>query len=195
MLTAETMRSRSLALVALAPTLAVLPARAETAAHVPTQSTVVATTRSANRGWRWYGWEPLLIDAGAFGIGVVGLAAESAPIAMIGYGTWIASGPTVHLAHGSSARALGSLGMRLSLPVVGAAAGCELFGADDPWFGCLGGVATGFVAGMALASVADAAAVAWGSAPTTSDAARPARITPTILAAGGVRGLALAGAF
>lgn len=134
-----------------------------------------------------------MVDAGALGIGFAGLAAKSAPLAMIGYGTWVASGPSAHLAHGNPGRALGSVGMRLSLPVLGAVVGCRL-SPPDPFLGCTEGIATGFLAGMGIATVLDAA-VAWRGTTGERDVARRSRITPTIVAGDGVRGFGLTGAF
>jgi hypothetical protein len=74
---------------------------------------VVAAPAHADEGkLRWYGWQILLADAGALGLG--GLVG-SGEVMVAGY---LASGPTIHLLHRHYGRAALSLGLRAVLPLL-----------------------------------------------------------------------------
>jgi len=74
----------------------------------------------------WYGEQTLLVDGAslAVGIAMVGVrGAEAAGLATI-VGGYLLGAPIVHLSHGHGEKALGSLGLRLGLPLGGAALTC-----------------------------------------------------------------------
>jgi len=113
----------------------------------------------------WYGWQTLLVDLAA-GAAVAGGANSfyssgvGVGIAALGILTYVVGPPIVHAAHHEGGRALGSLGLRIGVPLAGAGLGSA---ADDGganfgnWSGALAGVLTGMIA----ASVIDAGALAW----------------------------------
>lgn len=86
-------------------------------------------------------------------------AARTAPAGLIAYAL---GAPIVHAAHGKWARAGESLGVRLAVPLVGAAIGCEATGGtsrshDDDDGGCWLGLPIGLAAGIVIAQIFDAA--------------------------------------
>ena len=87
-------------------------------------------------------------------------AARTAPAGLIAYAL---GGPIVHAANGKWAQAGESLGVRLVVPLIGAAIGCEATGGtsrsrdDDDDSGCWLGLPIGLAAGMVIAQVFDAA--------------------------------------
>lgn len=92
---------------------------------------------AAAPGDQWYGWQTLLADASAVGLGfavyeIGGGRASDAHNGWIAAGaSWILAAPIIHAAHGSGNSAA-SLGLRIALPlasalagyIVGAAAAC-----------------------------------------------------------------------
>ncbi len=94
------------------------------------------------------------ITAHVFGV------ARTAPAGLVGYAL---GAPIVHAAYGKWARAGQSLGVRLAVPLVGAAIGCEAAGGtsrtsdDDDDGGCWLGLPIGLAAGMVVAQIIDAA--------------------------------------
>lgn len=65
----------------------------------------------------WYGWQPLLFDVGATGLGIAALAADSVPVAITSAVVSILGAPAVHLAHGRYGTAALDVSLR-ALPVV-----------------------------------------------------------------------------
>jgi hypothetical protein len=153
----------------------------------------------------WYGWQTLIVDAGAVGLTTLGLGLavgaghdlDKAALGIFytGLGAFVFGGPIVHVAHGHWAKAGYSLALRLGLPVLLWAAG--FFSVEgscgNPDGGC-GGAAIGgftFLTGVALATMLDAGLIARERVPA------PARKVPfvafTPLRDGG--GLSLVGRF
>lgn len=106
---------------------------------------------------RWYGWEIMLVDAGAFALAYAGGASESDAVTVIALGAFVAGGPVVHVAEGNGGRALLSGALRLGLPLaLGAIAGASCDEEDnDEWFGCLAAVGGGALGGAAIAMLVD----------------------------------------
>ena len=65
----------------------------------------------------WYGWQPLLFDVGATGLGIAALAADSVPVAITSAVVSILGAPAVHLVHGRYGTAALDVSLR-ALPVV-----------------------------------------------------------------------------
>jgi hypothetical protein len=129
---------------------------------------------------RWYGWQGLAVDAGVSAAWLAAIALESADGDVSGYERretmaqglmiaggvgYMAGGPTTHWLHGRRWQALGSFGMRGSLPVVGGLIGLNAATCPPPTgdYGNCGlpelllGAAAGAVVAMAL----DASLFAW----------------------------------
>lgn len=97
----------------------------------------------------WYGWQIILADLSTVG---AALGTQSGELGVSGY---FALPPMVHLGNGEAARAAGSVGLRLALPVLlanGMSSG-KSDGFDD--------FVTGLWAGAVLASALDVAVLAW----------------------------------
>lgn len=111
----------------------------------------------------WYGWQLLLADGGALGLGA---ATGNGDIAL----GWIGTGAVVHGAHHNYGRAVLSVGMRIGLPLAG------VFLGESSARGCtgdlcdLGPALVGGMLGMGTAEVIDLAL-----AKDEPDAALPAR--------------------
>lgn len=99
---------------------------------------------------KWYGLQVLGVDAAVFTIAAA--TRDGADGARIGL-TWVVTGPAVHAAHGHVDRALGSLGMRIALPIIGAYVGS----AADHCTSCQGdrGLVIGGGLGLVAAEVID----------------------------------------
>ena len=91
------------------------------------------------------------ITAGVFDV------ARTAPAGLVGYAL---GAPIVHAAYGKWARAGESFGVRLAVPLVGAAIGCGAASGqrgEDDEESCWPGAFAGFAAGMVVAQIVDAA--------------------------------------
>lgn len=75
---------------------------------------------------RWYGWQTLTAD-GVAGALFLGAVADDHNTALFGFSglTFAVGGPAIHVAHGRWGVALGSFGMRLLGPFVGAVIGAQ----------------------------------------------------------------------
>jgi hypothetical protein len=125
---------------------------------------------------RWYGWQIVPIDAVALSVIVAELAlgerATPAP-GILALGAYALGGPVVHLAHGRSSTALGSVALRLALPAIGALVGSSLENCEND--SCTGGVPTvyGGLAGAVPAMVLDSALLARAPLPVTASLSLP----------------------
>jgi len=137
---------------------------------------------------KYYGNAILATDLAAVGLGVVAVGTKDAAVPLlIGAGlTYALGGPIVHCAHDRVGTALGSLALRVALPVSGGLLGWSL--GEGSSRGCtgdmcglgaaLGGLALGFGAGMFFASLIDIKGLAYEAAPTTP--APKVALVPTI---------------
>jgi hypothetical protein len=126
---------------------------------------------------RWYGWQNLAVDGGALALSVAAAGVDSSDSpsgsenlaqalllgAVVGYG---AGGPAIHLVHGHPWKALGSLGLRGGLPVLGGAIGlasatCPPPGGGDYGNCGLGELVMGAAAGVVMALVIDDGFLTW----------------------------------
>jgi hypothetical protein len=119
----------------------------------------------------WYGWQVLLADGSWLVLGpALGSSNKTAEIgATISVGGYLLGGPIVHAAHGNPGAALGSLGLRLALPLggglLGGTLGYAVFNGSKSQidYGGLYGFYFGFLVGgavgMITAVVCDVAAL------------------------------------
>jgi hypothetical protein len=146
---------------------------------------------------RWYGGWILAAD----GLALVSTAAISSADDSLGpklwAAAWLLDGPVVHVAHARPGAAVGSLALRVGLPIAGGALGylVETGGRPDrsEWFDGLGGALIGGLVGIVAAETVDTAALAWKSerAPAHGTTAIRAGVAPMR----GGAALSLGGAF
>src|SRR5215467_11328850 len=72
------------------------------------------------RETRWYGWQTLLVDGAAIGLGV---ATRNAGVFL---GAYALGAPIVHVAHERFGEAAGSLGLRVVMPLAAGGAGYSI---------------------------------------------------------------------
>lgn len=150
-----------------------------------------------------YRGQVLAADGAALGLGLLALvngqasgrATNTTSLLELGAATFLIGAPLVHLLHDRSTHALGSLGLRLALPVLAGFIGSQVHDSCNyPYDGYCdsnGGLhaAIGAAAGIIAASVIDAVFLAGGDErPTTT------RMIATPLAGGGAT-VGLAGRF
>jgi hypothetical protein len=120
---------------------------------------------------RWYGGYTLGVDGASLLVFLVAGSSDSAGLGTLGVAGYVFGGPIVHAVHGNGGRALGSLGLRIGLPLVGAAVGASSESDCDSDAGfCLGQAALGFGMGMLGAMLIDAIAIARDTVPRESPA-------------------------
>lgn len=146
----------------------------------------------------WYGYKLLIADAASFGLLVAGMSADMAPVGVPGLAGMFIAAPAVHLSEGEGGRALGSLGLRLLMPVAGGliAGGLyELDQKDSRDCDCMGGifaVAGGMALGLAGAMIVDAAWLGWGKKAT---AEKSVALLPSLAVTPNGASMGLAGRF
>jgi hypothetical protein len=126
----------------------------------------------------WYGWQTLLVDAGSLALAPLG----------VGIVTYALGPPVVHAAHGRAGAMLGSLLLRVGLPIVLAVGGAELGSATSipnpnantiapgPVEGGLAGLVLGVVGAVAI----DASVFAWEPG-RGREPAKAAGMTPQLM--------------
>ncbi len=160
--------------------------------------------RGTDAGTTWYGYQTLGTDGLALlllGAGVAADGDNGEMLAKFSIGTYLLGAPLVHVAHDRSTRALGSLALRAGLPLVGYMIGsalehdepvCEGDIHDCYYDDSIGESVLGVMAGVAIASIVDAAMLADSAPPK----AKPqAAWTPSARAMHGGFALGLAGNF
>jgi hypothetical protein len=133
----------------------------------------------------WYGYQTLIVDALSCSLLVYGVASSNADATYGGYAAYLLGAPIVHLAHEQAAPLLGSLGLRLIVPVVflglvALANGGDSHSGDsraDPAFN-----RTLIGLGLAIPVAIDAAFLAWKERPVDGLALR-VRVDPRTSAA------------
>jgi hypothetical protein len=111
---------------------------------------------------RWFGWQTLLADVGAFGLAAV-LAENDGP-GTVAFAAYCLGSPAIHLANGDPGGAGGSLALHLFLPAGGALAGAAAAsGCEKGWldFCQLEAAAEGALIGLVLTTLLDTAVLAW----------------------------------
>jgi hypothetical protein len=104
-----------------------------------------ATPRAAAPQEHWYGWQILVSDLSSLLVGGV----TQAPIGALGY---LVAPPMIHVFHGQGMLALASVGLRIGLPLAGAAVaigGTHSCSSDDGIGPCgVGWIAVGILVGL-----------------------------------------------
>jgi hypothetical protein len=161
-----------LALLVASPALARVDGTAPLAVAPPPEPPAALATQEAFpptvRSVEWYGWQTLAADAG---VAATWLAAYELHLDMLtGIGTagYLAATPLIHAFHGEKGSGLVSVGLRVSLPLVGALSGILVESGSCPTppptsdvgpllSACEGrGALVGFFGGMIVASIIDA---------------------------------------
>jgi hypothetical protein len=138
---------------------------------------------------RWYGWQTLSVDALPAGLFVGALVSKGeTQVQFWGTGalTFALGGPLVHVLHDRPLAGLGSLGLRVGLPVLGMAIGLPFASLnpcpDLPGTRCERTTATplivGGLVGLAGASALDAGFLAYGAPSQTARKHEAARTSP-----------------
>ena len=129
----------------------------------------------------WYGWQTLVADAGVIALWSAAYAVDDAKygssskqgyevgtnlLVASGVAVYFLGGPAIHWAHGHGRKGLGSLGLRVGLPLGGLIAGALLGtvacgSSDNEIVPCPVAIgALGFMGGAVAAPIVDAAVVA-----------------------------------
>lgn len=113
---------------------------------------------------RWYGWQTLLTDGAAltflFAVATADRASTEEAFVAASVGTYLLGGPIVHAGHGNWGRAVGSLGLRVGAPMLGAGVGSALEDCSGGDFCGLAGAVFGGAVGLLAAVTIDSAAIA-----------------------------------
>lgn len=148
---------------------------------------------------RWYGWQTLLSDGGAFALMLAGTKTSSMEGLTIAGGlVYALGGPAIHDAHGHTGKALGSLGLRILLPVIGGVAGDGIAAHDcapGTWLCGLNGVGPGMLAGAGIAALIDATVLANEDVPDEPSFDASFSVTPVLSAGSGNYSAGVAGTF
>lgn len=118
-----------------------------------------SATARARRAEAWYGWQTLLVDAGAVSAMVVGLSENSGPLLYGGVGTYPLGAPFVHGAHERSTTGAHSFLMRAGLPLGAAVLGYFLMSGSR--LEMAGGAVGGAVLAMGVPITIDATFLAY----------------------------------
>lgn len=147
-------------------------------AGVP-QATPTPKTRE-----RWYGWQSLSADGASLLLLIAaGAASDSKGKAsdVMAYGAvggYLLGGPVTHLLHDSPSRGLGSLGLRLGLPIAFGFIGSSLERCSEDFDLCgVPGAVFGGVLGIATAVVLDASVLGYDEVPVETGGVRTVSIT------------------
>lgn len=114
---------------------------------------------------RWYGWQTLTLDGIAFAMTASAVALNSEIVGYTSVATYAVGAPIVHLVQGHPFKGLGSLGLRVGLPIAGAAIGTKLAASCGGDFGCIGEAFLGAMVGVGAAVTLDAALLAYDERP------------------------------
>ncbi len=147
-------------------------------AAVP-QATVAPKTRE-----RWYGWQSLSADGASLVLLLAASAAsdsKSKASDVMAYGAlggYLLGGPVTHLLHDSPSRGLGSLGLRLGLPIALGYIGSSLERCSEDFDLCgVPGAVIGGTLGILTAVIVDASVLGYDDVPLEMDGVRTVGIT------------------
>jgi hypothetical protein len=124
----------------------------------------------------WYGYQTLATDGAALALAIISAEKDSTAAGVGAASIYVLGAPTVHALHRRPLTTLGSIAIRLVMPLFGSALGaasanCSTRVVNDE--NCdFGPGLTGFAVGMAAAAVLDSAVLAWDRPSPTP--ARPA---------------------
>jgi hypothetical protein len=178
------------------------PARGVIAAPTPAPPAAAAPTDGAGETGptRWYGYQLLLADALSVGLVYAGAGSGTGALATAGVGGMLLGAPIVHAVQGEPGRAFGSLGLRLAMPLAGAAIAMWAYdrgNRDSRSCDCMGGALAGMggmVLGLGAAMLTDALLLGWR--PETPARKRTSiAMIPSVGVAPGGGSVGLAGRF
>jgi hypothetical protein len=190
------------ALPAVIALLLAAPARGVFAAPTPVPPAAAAPTDGAGETGptRWYGYQLLLADALSVGLIYAGAGSDTGALATAGVGGMFLGAPIVHAVQGEPGRAFGSLGLRLAMPLAGAAIAMWAYdrsNRDRESCDCMGGALAGMggmVLGLGAAMLTDALFLGWRP-ETSARQRRSIAMIPSIGVAPGGGSVGLAGRF
>ncbi len=128
----------------------------------------------------WYGYQTLATDGASIATGAVIVTAADGNSAVTNLGVGLGAlgyglgPPIVHLANDRPGAAVGSLGLRLGLPLVGAITGAFATKGSDNFIGVFVGAVVGAVVAIAL----DASLLAW---KTEASPASPSKASGSLV--------------
>lgn len=129
---------------------------------------------ASSNDYSWYGWQLLFSDVAA--LGMTAAFAENSGV-YLGGATWALAPGVIHALHGNPGRGAASLGLRITLPVLGAVIGasggnyqqCTRQAADpDACDNRLDEAVTGVLVGSVIAMLVDYSAFAWQTSDTSA---------------------------
>jgi len=99
----------------------VLAALGATAARAdePAVGEAAPDSPPAASAWHWYGGRILLADGASLAVMTAAGFADAPPLLVVGAAGWVLASPILHAQHGSLARGVGALALRVGLPVSG----------------------------------------------------------------------------
>jgi hypothetical protein len=126
---------------------------------------------------RWYGDETLLMDGASAAVALLAVLADdelASPIlGFASIGGYVAGGPMMHVRHHAPGRALGSVALRVGLPLLGLAPALACSGRERDGCGeAIGAVLIGLPLGIGAAIAIDAAVLAREDVPVYDEHAR-----------------------
>lgn len=131
-------------------------------------------------GASWYGYQTASADATAGALTALSFQTNSGAASWAAIGVYLLGAPLVHAAHQRPLAALGSLGLRIGVPLLAAAVGaatadCTNRVVNDE--NCeFGPSIVGLGVGIVVAAIIDSAAIAWDP-PSSPGPYRPAPVT------------------
>ena len=146
----------------------------------------------------WYGYKLMLADAASIGLLFAAGAADSGAIGVTGLASMFVAAPVIHAMEGRNGRAVGSLGLRVLMPLTGGILASWAYdrGRNGDDCDCMGGVIAGLggmVLGMGAAMLVDGLVLGWRTEPRS--APKDLALIPTVGVAPGGASLGLAGRF
>lgn len=143
-------------------------------APTPVRESARAQSNPSLMASSWYGWQTLTTDGASILLTLMALRSSDSSssttantLGWLSVGTFVAGGPIVHFAHGNAGKGLGSLALRVGLPIVAGGLGAmvertQCSGGD---FCGLGGAFLGGLAGVTGAIVIDSTLLSYQRVP------------------------------
>ena len=175
---AESTAETSTAGRVVAPRRAFPPLAAVPEAPTPVRESAQPPSSPVPTASSWYGWQTLTTDGASALLMVMALSSSNGSssetataVAWLSVGTFVVGGPIVHFAHGNAGKGLGSLALRVGLPLVvgglGAMAERTQCGGGD--FCGVGGAFLGGLAGVVGTIAIDSTLLGYERVPAHAD--------------------------